>query len=235
MTAARAIADLDWGRIASDLDAIGAAAMGRLLCEETCAELRAVFDLDHMFRKTIDMARHGFGSGRYRYFADPAPEIVAALRAGLYEKLAPLANAHADRLGVSADWPAAFSDLRDRCAAAGQTKPTPLLLRYGPGDYNRLHQDIYGAVAFPLQIVVQLSEPGADFEGGEFVVTETSPRRQSRATVFTPGLGEAVLFHTRESARQSARGWSKTQLRHGVSEVRRGHRYALGIIFHDAS
>ncbi|MEO1330048.1 MAG: 2OG-Fe(II) oxygenase [Pseudomonadota bacterium] len=230
-----AVAAVDWDRVGEDLTRIGAVRTGPLLSPETCADLRALFDRDARFRKTVTMARHGYGSGTYRYLADPLPETVAQLQAAVYARLAPVANRLAGLTGASADWPGDFAEMATRSAAAGQTAPTPLLLKYGPGDFNCLHQDVYGAVAFPLQLVVSLSSPGEDFMGGEFVVVENRPRRQSTASVAVPALGEGVVFATREAPRRTSKGWSRASLRHGVSAVTKGERMTLGVIFHGAT
>lgn len=226
---------LDWARIASSLDAEGHSVIRGLLAPDECARVGALFDDDALFRKRIDMARHGFGRGAYAYFDEPLPDVVAGLREELYLGAAGVANRWAERLGEEERWPNTLAELRRRCAAAGQTKPTPLLLRYGPGDHNRLHQDVYGEVAFPLQVVILLSEPGRDFEGGELVLTEQRPRAQSRAHVATLGLGDAAIFATRHRPADGARGAYRLTMRHGVATVRSGERRTLGIIFHDAA
>lgn len=223
---------LDWARIEADLDTHGVARTGPLLDEAACRELCALYDTGR-FRSRIVMARHGFGSGEYQYFADPLPATIAGLRAAIYPHAARTANRWAARLGTPG-YPSTLDGMLAACHAAGQTKPTPLLLKYGPGDYNCLHQDIYGEVAFPLQLVVLLSDP-ATFEGGELVVTEQRPRMQSRAEVVTLGAGEGALFATRHRPRRGTRGDSRVTLRHGVSRVRAGTRMTLGIIFHDAA
>ncbi len=205
-----------------------------LLTGAECAALAELFDTGS-FRSTIDMARHRFGAGRYRYFAHPLPEAVAALRTSFYAHLAPVANAWSALLGGADDaFPLAHAELLARCAAAGQTRPTPLLLRYGPGDWNALHQDLYGEVYFPFQVLCVLSEPGVDFEGGEIVLLEQRPRAQSRAHVLTPPRGAFVIFPSVERPQQGTRGYSRIKLRHGVSTLARGARTTLGIIFHDA-
>jgi hypothetical protein len=181
------------------------------------------------------MARHGFGKGEYKYFADPLPDLVAMLRQAFYERLAPLANAWAARLGGAADWPPDHGSLVARCAAAGQTRPTPLLLRYGPGDYNCLHQDLYGEEVFPLQVAILLSEPGKTFTGGEFVLTEQRPRMQSRAMVAPLRKGDGVCFAVNNRPVKGTRGTYQVKMRHGVSRLTTGQRHTLGIIFHDAS
>ena len=231
--AARLAAE-DWDRIAAALDATGGAVTGQLLTPTECGEATALWD-EAAFRSRIDMRRHGFGSGEYRYFSNPLPGPVAALRHAAYRHLAPIANRWAERLGQPAEAPEDLDAMLARCHAAGQTRPTPLMLRYGAGDYNCLHQDLYGEIAFPLQMVVMLSEPGAEFAGGEFVLVEQRPRMQSRPTVLAPGRGQAVIFATSRKPRQGARGWTASILRHGVSEVTRGQRMTLGLIFHDAA
>lgn len=228
------LAALDWDRIADALADAGGAAAGPLLSPEQCAELRAAWNEDR-FRSRIDMRRHGFGSGEYRYFANPLPPIVAGLRDAAYRHLAPVANAWAERLGDDFRAPPTLDEMLARCHAADQRRPTPLLLSYRAGDYNCLHQDLYGAVAFPLQMVVQLSEPGADFTGGEFVLVEQRPRMQSRPMVLAPPLGHGVVFATSRKPRRGARGWTPSVLRHGVSQVTCGARMTLGVIFHDAA
>lgn len=229
------IDDLDWPGMAGALDRWGAACTGPLLAPDDCAALRAMFDDDARFRATIDMARHGFGSGVYRYLAYPLPPAVDALRQGAYARLAPLANAWMAALGRAHRYPDRFDDFRADCHAAGQVRPTPLLLRYGPGDYNCLHQDVYGPLAFPFQLVILLSAPGTDFTGGAFALTEARPRRQSRVEVLELGLGEGAIFANTERPIAGARGVYAARLRHGVSRVHAGERMTLGIIFHDAA
>ncbi|MEO1103964.1 MAG: 2OG-Fe(II) oxygenase, partial [Pseudomonadota bacterium] len=215
------------------LDGYGVARLGPVLPQDQCARLMDLYDDDDFFRSRVVMARHGFGSGEYKYFADPLPDVVAALRTSIYPFAAEAANRWAERLGTC-PWPKHLSELAAMCKRAGQDKPTPLLLKYGEGDYNCLHQDIYGSVAFPLQLVVLLSDP-ADFEGGEFVLTEQRPRMQSRAEVVQLGQGEAALFATAERPRRGAKGEYRVKLRHGVSRIRSGSRMTLGVIFHQAS
>jgi uncharacterized protein len=225
---------LGWGELTGHLDANGFAITPALLGRDECDELAALFD-DGRFRSTIDMARHRFGDGRYRYFDHPLPEMIAALRASFYPHLATVANRWSALLrGDSPRFPAEHDALLDRCRAAGQTRPTPLILRYGEGDWNALHQDLYGEVYFPFQILTVLSRRGQDFDGGEFVLVEQRPRAQSRAHVLTPPQGAFVIFPTRERPNQGANGYHRVGLRHGVSTVTRGQRTALGIIFHDA-
>jgi uncharacterized protein len=228
------LARLDWKQIADDLDTHGAAATGPLLTSAECAELIALYGDDRAFRSRVVMARHGFGQGEYKYLAYPLPPVVAALRTLLYPLLAPIANRWQEALGQSARFPGEHGEFLARCHAAGQTRPTPLILRYGPGDYNCLHQDLYGDHVFPLQVTALLCAPGRDFRGGEFVLTEQRPRRQSRAEVVPLAEGEAVIFAVRDRPAPTVRGWSRVVLRHGVSRVHCGKRLALGVIFHDA-
>ena len=220
-----------------DLDALtahGSADLGRALGDDACAGLMALWDEEARFRSRIDMARHGFGSGEYRYFADPLPEPVAALRAALYARLAPVANEWEAALGTGRRFPETLEAFRAECRAAGQGKPTPLLLRYRAGDYNRLHRDLYGPLVFPIQVVILLSDPSA-FEGGRFVTVENTPRMQSRAE--TPELrrGHALAFAVNERPRRGTRGIHRVAMRHGVSRVVSGERMTLGLIFHDAA
>lgn len=224
---------LDWERLGDALDHDGFATTGPLLSPEQCAEMIAVFDDDAAFRSTIDMARLSFGEGRYRYFADPLPPLVTELRTRLYPPLAAIANRWAEILGEPT-FPEEHAALRARCAEVGQHKPTPLVLRYGPTGYNCLHQDVYGDLTFPLQVLVMLNTPDVDFTGGESVFVEQRPRQQSRAMVARPGLGEAVVFPVRHRPKQGARGYHRLQMRHGVSAVHSGERHVLGVIFHDA-
>lgn len=228
------LARVDWPAVARQLDADGWARLGPLLTAADCAALRRDFDRDRLFRSTVDMERHHFGRGVYRYFAAPLPPRIDALRAALYERLAPLANAWAAALGAPA-YPLTLRAFLARCRAAGQTRPTPLLLRYRPGDYNCLHQDRYGAVAFPLQVVIPLSAPGDDYSGGELLFVEQRPRSQSRGSAVLPAAGEGVVFANAARPVRGARGVYRTQLRHGVSVLTDGERVALGIIFHDAA
>ncbi|MBW0093848.1 2OG-Fe(II) oxygenase [Pseudonocardia sp. KRD-184] len=222
----------DWTALEARLDADGVA-LTPLLTPDECAGTAALFDDDECFRSTVVMARHSFGEGSYRYFADPLPPLVAHLREALYPAVAAIANRWAERLGERA-FPGTHAELRAECAALGQSRPTPLLLRYGPGGYNCLHQDVYGDLTFPLQLAVMLSRPDEDFTGGESVFVEQRPRQQSRPVVLRPRLGEAVLFPVRHRPRLGARGWSRVQMRHGVSAVHGGSRHVLGVIFHDA-
>jgi uncharacterized protein len=225
--------DIDWTRAEGDLNGHGCALLPGLLEPAACEALAGRYDGDG-FRSTVVMARHGFGRGEYRYFAYPLPDPVAALRTSLYPPLAAIANRWNTALGETARYPAAHADYLARCHAAGQTRPTPLLLRYGPGDYNCLHQDLYGEHVFPLQTAILLSEPGRDFEGGEFVLTEQRPRMQSRAEVVPLRQGDAVVFPVHHRPVTGGRGVYRVNLRHGVSRLRAGRRHTLGIIFHDA-
>ncbi|WP_235907578.1 2OG-Fe(II) oxygenase [Siccirubricoccus phaeus] len=235
MDIADRIAGLDWPRLTEELDHYGAAALGPLLRPAECAELAALYGREEGFRSRIVMARHGFGRGEYKYFAAPLPGLVATLREALYRRLAPLANAWAGRLGEARRYPPDLADFLAECHAAGQCRPTPLLLRYGAGDYNCLHQDLYGPLVFPLQVAVLLSAPGQDFAGGEFVLTEQRPRMQSRAEVVPLSQGEAVAFAVHHRPVQGTRGTYRVTLRHGVSRLRAGQRFTLGLIFHDAA
>ena len=229
------ISSIDWKTAKLALDRDGYAMLGRILSDEDCAALIGAYDDDAQYRSTVVMRRHGFGEGEYRYFADPAPDMVSILRARLYENLAPLANAWGETLHRDhAAYPPDHGAYRIRCAMAGQRRPTPLILKYGPGDYNRLHQDLYGGEVFPIQVAILLSQPGRDFAGGEFVLTEQAPRRQSRAMVAPLEKGCAVAFAVNDRPVAGARGAYRVKLRHGVSEVRTGARYCLGVIFHDA-
>jgi hypothetical protein len=223
---------LDWEALTRSLDERGFAVTPPVLSAAECRELAALFDGDG-FRSTIDMARHRFGDGRYRYFDHPLPEPIAAARAAFYAHLAPVANDWAERLrGDEPTFPATHEALLERCRAAGQERPTPLILRYGEGDWNALHQDLYGDVFFPFQILTLLTE---DFDGGEFVLLEQRPRAQSRAHVLAPPRGALVLFPSDHLPRRGARGYHKVKLRHGVSTVHSGQRHTLGVIFHDAA
>lgn len=229
------IAGLDWARIGAELDAFGCATTGSLLDAASCAALAALYDREDGFRSRIVMARHGFGRGEYKYFASPLPGPVAAMRAGFWPHLAPIANRWNETMGLAPRFPADHAAFLARCHDAGQTRPTPLLLRYEAGDYNCLHQDLYGEHVFPLQLAVLLSAPGRDFTGGEFVLTEQRPRMQSRAEVVPLQQGEGVIFAVHHRPVQGTRGTYRVNLRHGVSRIRSGRRHTLGIIFHDAA
>jgi hypothetical protein len=228
------VARLDWTSIEARLDADGFATTGPLLTPAECDELIALWGDGSRFRSHIDMARYRFGEGAYKYFGEPLPPTVAALRGLLYARLAPVANRWAERLGEKERYPDTLDELRARCARHGQRRPTPLILRYTTGGYNCLHQDIYGAVAFPLQITCLLSEPGEDFTGGQFLLVESRPRQQSRGEAVALARGEAIAFTTRHRPVRGARGWFRATLRHGVSRLWSGERFTLGVIFHDA-
>ena len=228
------IAALDWPGIAAGLDARGCATTGPLLTPAECDALAALYDGEAGFRSRIVMARHGFGQGEYKYFAHPLPAPVQALRTGLYPPLATVANRWAAALGLP-DFPGDHAAFLRQCHEAGQDRPTPLLLRYGPGDYNCLHQDLYGALHFPLQVAVLLSDPAAAFTGGAFVLTEQRPRMQSRAEVVALRQGEGVAFAVNQRPVQGARGTYRVTMRHGVSRLLSGWRHTLGVIFHDAA
>lgn len=217
------------------LDEQGATIVPGLLSSRECAELSSLYADEARFRSKVVMEQHGYGRGEYRYFDYPLPGLVAALRERLYPVLVPIANRWHDALGLDPRFPGTLPEFLERCHASGQSRPTPLLLRYGAGDYNCLHQDLYGEHVFPLQLAVLLSRPGHDFEGGEFVLTEQRPRRQSRALVLTPHQGDAVVFAVRHRPVLGKRGFQRVQMRHGVSRLHRGERRTLGIIFHDAS
>jgi uncharacterized protein len=232
---AQRIAALDWPGLGSDLDSHGAAVIPRLLEAADCTELAACYARQETFRSRVIMARHGFGRGEYQYFRYPLPPLVAQLRALLYTPLAGIANRWNTALGLPPDLPPALADYLQRCHGAGQSRPTPLLLRYGPGDYNCLHQDLYGEQVFPLQVTVLLSAPGRDFDGGEFVLTEQRPRAQSSVEVVSLAQGDAVIFAVHHRPVPGTRGMRRVNMRHGVSRLRGGERYTLGLIFHDAA
>jgi len=226
---------LDWPRIAAELAERGCAATGPVLARAECEQLAAGYDEDGQFRSRVVMARHGFGRGEYQYYAYPLAEPIAALRTALYRRLAPVANRWSAALGGDdAPFPAEHDDYLRRCRQAGQVKPTPLLLRYVEGDYNCLHQDLYGDLFFPLQVAFLLSRPGQDFSGGEFVLTEQRPRMQSRVEVVPLAQGEGVIFAVNQRPMQGTRGAYRVTMRHGVSRLRSGRRFTLGVIFHDA-
>jgi len=229
------VAAIQWPEVEADLDAQGAAVIKCFLTPVECHELSSLYQRDDIFRARIVMARHGFGRGEYRYFDYPLPPLIGALRESLYARLAPVANRWYDAMGMTARFPDRHCDFIDRCHAAGQQKPTPLLLQYGPGDYNCLHQDLYGEHVFPLQLVLLLSEPGRDFEGGEFVMTEQRPRMQSRPLVLSLRQGDAAVVATSHRPVRGTRGLYRVNLKHGVSHLRSGQRHTAGIIFHDAA
>lgn len=227
--------DLGWPSIARNLDDIGVAVTGQLLTKEQCRTLRSLYADDSRFRSHVIMKRHGFGEGEYKYFANPLPEAIAVLREAFYPHLVPVANEWNRRMGINRRFPDSLRGFLDECHGDGQTRPTPLLLKYGPGDYNCLHQDLYGEHVFPVQLVILLSEPGQDFNGGEFVMTEQRPRMQSRAEVVPLALGHGALFTVNDRPKAGTRGDYRVKMRHGVSRVRDGERYTTGIIFHDAA
>ncbi|MFP2963600.1 2OG-Fe(II) oxygenase [Myxococcus sp. 1LA] len=229
------VADVDWARVAAELDARGCATLERLVTPSECDALTALYPDDAGFRSRVVMARHGFGRGEYKYFEYPLPGVVAALREALYPRLAPIANRWNTAMGIEVRYPADHAAYLERCHAAGQVRPTPLLLRYEADDYNCLHQDLYGEHVFPLQVAILLSEPGRDFTGGEFVLTEQRPRMQSRAEVVPLRQGDAVVFAVHHRPVQGTRGVYRVNLRHGVSRIRSGQRHTVGVIFHDAA
>jgi uncharacterized protein len=229
------VAGIDWARVCDDLDAQGCAVLGGLLTRSQCEGVSRLYGREEMFRSRVVMAKHGFGRGEYKYFAYPLPAIVAELRATLYPKLVPIANRWNDAMGIEVTYPAEHASFLERCHAAGQVRPTPLVLAYGEGDYNCLHQDLYGEHVFPLQVAILLSEPERDFTGGEFVMTEQRPRMQSRPMVLPLRRGDAVVFAVHHRPVQGTRGIYRVNLRHGVSRVRSGRRHTLGVIFHDAT
>ena len=224
----------DWTSNAAQLDAYGWVRLEGLLTADECAGVAALYADDHHFRSHIVMARHGFGRGEYKYFSYPLPGTIEALRTTLYERLAPIANRWNASMGIDVSYPAVHEDFIDRCHQAGQSRPTPLLLQYREGDFNALHQDVYGEHVFPLQVAILLSEPAEDFTGGEFVLVEQRPRMQSRAEVVPLRCGDAVVFAVRYRPARGTRGTYRVTLRHGVSRLRSGHRHTLGLIFHDA-
>jgi uncharacterized protein len=223
-----------WARICSSLNEHGSAVLEKLLTPSHCEGIAARYPDDDGFRSRVVMSRHGFGSGEYKYFSYPLPEPIASLRTALYPPLASIANDWNARMGVEMRYPATHAEFLARCHQAGQSRPTPLLLQYGPGDYNCLHQDVYGDLVFPLQVAILLSEPGRDFTGGEFVITEQRPRMQSRAEVVPLYQGDGVIFAVHHRPVKGTRGDYRVNLRHGVSRLRSGHRHTVGIIFHDA-
>jgi len=226
---------LNWDEVAARLDADGYAVLPRLLPAADCATLRACWIDDALFRKRIVMQRHGYGQGEYAYFSYPLPARIAALRSSLYSALVPVANRWQEAMRIDVRFPADHAEFIERCHRAGQLRPTPLLLKYGEGDYNCLHQDLYGEHVFPLQVACLLSEPHTDFDGGEFVLTEQRPRRQSRVEVVPLARGDGVVFAVNQRPAKGARGFHRVTMRHGVSRLRGGDRYTLGIIFHDAA
>lgn len=231
----RRVQSLDWEALGRDLDMLGHAVVRDLLSPAECAGLAALYGEDSRFRSRVIMARHGFGMGEYQYFARPLPSMIDALRAAAYPPLAAVANRWCRALGEAESYPEALDAWLKRCHEAGQTRPTPLLLKYGAGDWNALHRDLYGDLAFPLQMTVLLSRPGQDFTGGEFTLVENRPRLQSRAHVVTLGQGDAVVFAVDRRPVKGSKGWYRTAMRHGVSTITSGERMTLGVIFHDAA
>jgi hypothetical protein len=229
------VKSIDWERVSQNLDAQGNAMIERLLTPVECDALSTLYSLDHLFRSRVVMARHGFGRGEYKYFDYPLPDIVGGLRKAIYPQLVPIANRWNTAMGIDIRFPQTHAQFIERCHAAGQLRPTPLLLQYGTDDYNCLHQDLYGEHVFPLQLTILLSVPEKDFTGGEFVVTEQRPRMQSRPQVVPLRQGDAVVFAVHHRPAQGTRGVYRVTLRHGVSRVRSGHRHTIGIIFHDAA
>jgi hypothetical protein len=228
------VGEIDWTRIAARLDERGFATIGRMLDAGECRAVAGLYDDESRFRSRVVMARHGFGRGEYQYFRYPLPEVVSDLRQSLYPRLAPIANRWNEAMRIEARFPPTLAEFLESCHAAGQTRPTPLLLRYGAGDFNALHQDLYGEHVFPLQVAFLLSEPSKDFEGGELVLTEQRPRMQSRASVVPLRQGDAVVFAVNYRPVRGTRGFYRVTMRHGVSELRSGRRHTLGVIFHDA-
>ena len=229
------VGTFDWTSIATHLDAHGWAMADKLLNAEECAAIAGLYDDDRRFRSHVIMERHGFGRGEYKYFDYPLPDIVADLRTAIYPRLVPIANRWNESMGMHVRYPDVHADFIERCHKAGQTRPTPLLLQYATGDYNALHQDVYGEHVFPLQMTILLSEPERQFTGGEFVLTEQRPRMQSRAEVVPLRRGDAVIFAVHHRPVQGTRGTYRVNLRHGVSRLRSGHRHTMGVIFHDAA
>ncbi len=226
---------MNWPQLTNELNEQGSALLKSVLTPEECESLSSLYPNEAGFRSRIVMGRHGFGRGEYKYFSYPLPGIIQGVRTALYRELAPIANRWNQSMGIEVQYPNDHGEFIQRCHDAGQSRPTPLLLQYGPGDYNCLHQDLYGEHVFPIQVAFLLSEPGRDFEGGEFVLTEQRPRMQSRPEVIPLRLGDAVAFAVHHRPVQGARGIYRVNLRHGVSRLRSGHRHTAGVIFHDAS
>jgi hypothetical protein len=231
---AQRVADGDWKALADEVNEVGCALTHQILTPAECVRIAALYDQAGHFRSTIDMARYRFGSGQYRYFHSPFPDLVQQLRDAFYPHLLPIARDWAAKLGQPAPWPETLAEWLDMCHAAGQRKPTPILLRYQQGDWNALHRDLYGDLVFPLQVVIGLDRPGDDYTGGEFLLVEQRPRAQSRGTVTMLRQGHGLIFTTRDRPVRSARGWSAAPVRHGVSTIRHGRRHTLGLVFHDA-
>jgi hypothetical protein len=224
-----------WSNVEDELDRHGCATIAGLLTPDECAELRALYAKEELYRSRVVMARHGFGQGEYKYYAYPLPEPIDKLRSRIYPRLAPVANRWNEIMGIDARYPSKHADFIAQCHAAGQSRPTPLILQYETDDYNCLHQDLYGEHVFPIQLAILLSAPGSDFTGGEFVMTEQRPRMQSRAEVVPLNQGDAVVFAVHHRPVNGTRGPYRVNMRHGVSRLRSGHRHTLGIIFHDAT
>jgi uncharacterized protein len=235
MTGASRVDAVDWERAAVELGELGCTLTPPLLTPDEAGELIDLYDRDRAFRSTVDMARHRFGDGQYRYLARPYPEAVDRLQHALYPRLLPIARDWYTKLARPTPWPDTLEEWLDMCRAAGQTRPTALILRYGPGDWNALHRDLYGDLVFPLQVVINLTTPGLDHVGGEFLLVEQRPRAQSRGTATVLPQGQALIFTTRDRPVKSSRGWSAAPVRHGVSVVRTGRRFTLGILFHEAA
>ncbi|WP_328535783.1 2OG-Fe(II) oxygenase [Streptomyces sp. NBC_00344] len=232
---ARRVAAADWEAVTEEVDAYGCALLPQLLTPRQCAELAGMHEDTERFRSTVDMRRHRFGSGEYRYFGHPLPEVVQRLRDELYPRLLPIARDWYRRLGRDAEWPDTLDEWLRICHDAGQVRPTPILLRYETGDWNALHRDIFGEKVFPLQVVINLNAPGEDHTGGEFLLVEQRPRAQSRGTATLIPQGHGLVFTTRDRPVMSRRGWSASPVRHGVSAIRSGRRHTLGLVFHDAA
>jgi uncharacterized protein len=228
------IEKIDWDGVSQDLDEQGSAIIDQLLSADECRAIASLYPEDDVFRSKVVMGRHGFGRGEYKYFSYPLPDLIASLRTAVYPRLVPIANRWNTAMGIDVRYPENHADFIERCHQAGQVRPTPLLLQYGAGDYNCLHQDLYGDHVFPLQLAILLSEPGKDFTGGEFVMTEQRPRMQSRPMVVPLRQGDGVVFAVHNRPVQGTRGFYRVNLRHGVSRIRSGHRHTVGIIFHDA-
>ncbi len=235
LAVAERIGLLDWLAVTNGLEQLGCSPTDPVLSPSECRSVAGLYEEDDRFRSTIDMARHRFGEGQYRYFDRPLPELVAELRLAFWPHLLPIARDWAERLGQPSPWPDDFDAWLEQCHAGGQRRPTPLMLRYGPGDWNALHRDLYGELVFPLQVVIGLDRPEVDFTGGEFVVVEQRLRAQSRGTVTVIGQGQGLVFTTRDRPVRSSRGWSAAPMRHGVSVLRTGLRRTLGLVFHDAT
>lgn len=229
------VAQNDWAALTDELNEHGNALTGQILTAAECREIAALYDEPARFRTTVDMARHRFGSGQYRYFTHDLPDLVRELREAFYPRLLPIARDWATKLGKPAPWPDSLQEWLQLCHEAGQAKSAQILLRYGPGDWNALHRDVFGDMLFPLQVVIGLDAPGADFTGGEFLMTEQRPRAQSRGSSSTLPQGHGLVFTTRDRPVATKRGWSNGPMRHGVSTVRSGRRHTLGLVFHDAA